>query len=83
MDTEAFRKHAHELVDWMADYFENIEDYPVLPDVKPGDILDQLPKSAPQKAEPFDQIFKDFKEIIIPGMTHWESPNFMAYFPCQ
>ena len=83
MDTEAFRKHAHELVDWMADYFENIEDYPVLPDVKPGDILDQLPKSAPQKAEPFDQIFKDFKEIIIPGMTHWESPNFMAYFPAN
>ena len=83
MDTEAFRKHAHQLVDWMADYFENIEDYPVLPDVKPGDILDQLPKSAPQKAEPFDQIFKDFKEIIIPGMTHWESPNFMAYFPAN
>ncbi len=83
MDTEAFRKHAHELVDWMADYFENIEDYPVLPDVKPGDIFDQLPNSAPQKAESFDQIFKDFKEIIIPGMTHWESPNFMAYFPAN
>lgn len=83
MDTEAFRKHAHELVDWMADYFENIEDYPVLPDVKPGDIFDQLPKSAPQKAESFDQIFKDFKEIIIPGITHWESPNFMAYFPAN
>lgn len=83
MDTEAFRKHAHELVDWMADYFENIEDYPVLPDVKPGDIFDQLPNSAPQKAESFDQIFKDFKEIIIPGITHWESPNFMAYFPAN
>lgn len=83
MDTESFRKHAHELVDWMADYFENIEEYPVLPQVKPGDILKQLPKKAPEKAEHFDQIFEDFKQIIVPGMTHWESPNFMAYFPAN
>jgi len=83
MDTESFRKHAHELVDWMADYFDNIEDYPVLPNVKPGDILKKLPDQAPEKAESFDQIFKDFKEIIVPGMTHWESPNFMAYFPAN
>lgn len=83
MDTESFRKHAHNLVDWMADYFENIEDYPVLPNVKPGDVLKQLPNQAPQSPESFDQIFKDFKEIIVPGMTHWESPNFMAYFPAN
>lgn len=83
MDTESFRKHAHELVDWMADYFENIEDYPVLPNVKPGDILNQIPKKAPENAESFDQIFKDFREVIVPGMTHWESPNFMAYFPAN
>lgn len=83
MDTESFRKYAHELVDWMADYFENIEDYPVLPPVKPGDILKQLPDQAPEKGEAFDRIFKDFKEIIVPGMTHWESPSFMAYFPAN
>ena len=83
MNTEDFRKNAHELVDWMADYFENVEDYPVLPDVKPGDILKQIPKHAPDKAESFDTIFKDFKEVIMPGITHWESPNFMAYFPAN
>jgi aromatic-L-amino-acid decarboxylase len=83
MDTESFRKHAHELVDWMADYFENVEDYPVLPDISPGDILKQIPKEAPGQPEDFGQIFKDFKEIIVPGMTHWESPNFMAYFPAN
>ena len=83
MNTEDFRKHAHELVDWMADYFENVEDYPVLPDVKPGDILKQLPNQAPDKAESFDAIFQDFKDVIMPGITHWESPKFMAYFPAN
>lgn len=81
MDNEAFRKSAHELVDWMADYLGNVEDYPVLPDVAPGDIIKQIPVSPPENSEGFDDIFKDFKEKIIPGMTHWESPNFMAYFP--
>ena len=83
MDTELFRKHAHELVDWMADYFENVENYPVLPDIQPGEILNQLPKNAPDQAESFEKIFQDFKDIIVPGMTHWESPNFMAYFPAN
>lgn len=81
MDNEAFRKSAHELVDWMADYLGNVEDYPVLPDVAPGDIIKQIPFSPPENSEGFDDIFKDFKEKILPGMTHWESPNFMAYFP--
>lgn len=83
MNTEDFRKNAHELVDWMADYFENVEDLPVLPDVKPGDILKQIPNSAPEYPETFDAIFKDFKDVIMPGITHWESPNFMAYFPAN
>ncbi len=83
MNTEEFRKHAHELVDWMADYFENVEKLPVLPNVKPGDILNQLPEKAPEKAESFEAIFKDFKDVIMPGITHWESPNFMAYFPAN
>lgn len=83
MNTKEFRKHAHELVDWMADYFENVEDLPVLPNIKPGDILKQLPSKAPEEPEPFEAIFKDFKDIIMPGITHWESPNFMAYFPAN
>lgn len=83
MNTEDFRKNAHELVDWMADYFENVEDYPVLPDIKPGDIIKQIPNHAPDSAESFDAIFKDFKDVIMPGITHWESPNFMAYFPAN
>lgn len=83
MNTEDFRKYAHELVDWMADYFENVEDYPVLPDIQPGDIFKQIPTEAPKTPESFEAIFKDFKDIIMPGITHWESPNFMAYFPAN
>lgn len=83
MNSEQFRKEAHKMVDWMADYMDNVEEYPVKPNVKPGDILKQIPKKAPEQAESFDTIFKDFKNIIIPGMTHWESPKFMAYFPAN
>lgn len=83
MDNNEFRKHAHQLVDWMADYFEEVEDYPVKPDIQPNDILEQLPESAPDKQEDFEPIFKDFEKIIMPGMTHWESPNFMGYFPAN
>lgn len=83
MDSNQFRKEAHKLVDWMADYMEKVEDYPVKPDVEPGDISRQLPKSAPEESEPFEDIFKDFEEIIMPGMTHWESPYFMGYFPAN
>lgn len=83
MNNEEFRKHGHELVDWMADYFKEVESYPVLPNVAPGDIIKQIPGVAPEKAEAFETIFSDFKEKILPGMTHWESPNFMAYFPAN
>lgn len=83
MNTADFRKHAHELVDWMADYLEGVEDYPVLPKVKPGDIFNQIPEEAPNEPEAFEGIFNDFKEKIMPGITHWESPNFMAYFPAN
>lgn len=83
MENSEFRKNAHELVDWMANYFEEIEEYPVKPNVKPGDILAKLPDSAPVEGESFEAMFDDFKEIIMPGMTHWESPNFMAYFPAN
>jgi aromatic-L-amino-acid decarboxylase len=83
MDQNEFRKNAHELVDWMADYFEEVEEYPVVPDISPGDILQQLAESAPEQPEAFEAIFNDFEETIMPGMTHWESPNFMGYFPAN
>ena len=83
MDNKDFRQHAHELVDWMADYFENIKDYPVKSQVSPGEIYSQIPDSAPTEGQTFQQIFSDFEKIIMPGMSHWQHPNFYAYFPAN
>ena len=83
MTPEEFRKHAHELVDWMADYMENVEKYPVKSPVKPGDIFNRLPDDPPLNPESFNILMKDFEEIIMPGITHWQSPNFFAYFPAN
>jgi aromatic-L-amino-acid decarboxylase len=78
---EDFQKHAHEIVDWLADYYKNIEKYPVKPQLRAGEILSQLPASPPQAGENFPQIFADFERIIVPGLTHWQHPGFYAYFP--
>ena len=83
MNNESFRKYAHELVDWMADYLENIGEYPVRSKAEPGDIFAKLPGKAPLNGESMDLILDDFKRIIIPGMTHWQSPKFFAYFPAN
>lgn len=83
MKPEEFRKHAHELADWMADYMENVEKYPVKSQVAPGDIFNRLPDSPPQEPESFASFMKDFEQIIMPGITHWQSPNFFAYFPAN
>ena len=83
MDIEEFRKHAHSMVDWMADYLKNVEDYPVLSNSKPGEVKAKLPLQFPEHPEDFTEIFKDFEEKIMPGITHWESPNFFAYFPAS
>lgn len=80
MTTDKFRANAHELVDWMCDYMEHIDQYPVKSRVKPGDILRQLPETAPEKGESMEHIFDDFKKIILPGITHWQHPGFFAYF---
>lgn len=81
MSPEQFRTHAHQLVDWMADYIANVGRFPVKPNIQPGDIKKQLPSAIPQTGEPFDNIFTDFENIILPGMTHWQHPQFCAYFP--
>jgi aromatic-L-amino-acid decarboxylase len=83
MNTTDFRKYAHELVEWMADYMENVENQRVTPDIQPYDLYKQLPTQAPQKGESFEQIFADFKHLIVPNMTHWQHPAFFAYFPAN
>src|SRR5437868_8536677 len=75
-----FRRQLHELADWVADYREHIERLPVGPTAKPGTIAAALPKEPPEEGEPFEKIFADFKEIIVPGVLHWGHPQFAAYF---
>jgi len=83
MTNDEFIKRAHELVDWIGNYLEKIERYPVKSQVKPGEIYSSLPEKPPQEGENFRDIFSDFNEIIMPGITHWQSPNFFAYFPAN
>ena len=83
MDAEEFRKHAHTMVDWMADYMDRVEDYPVRAQTAPGDIAGRLPSEAPENGEAMDEIFADFKSIVVPGITHWQHPSFFAYFPAN
>ena len=83
MNSEEFRKYAYELVNWMADYLDDIESYPVKSQSKPGDILHKLPAHPPKEGEPFEKIFHDFQDVIIPGITHWQHPKFFAYFPAN
>ena len=75
-----FRRQLHELADWIADYRENIEQLPVAPKAEPGAIAAQLPKQAPEQGESFEQIFEDFKRLIVPGTLQWGHPQFAAYF---
>jgi len=83
VDKELFRRYGHEFVDWIADYMENIEKLPVMSRVNPGDIKAKIPVAPPQKAESMDRIFDDFKNIILPGITHWQHPGWHAYFPAN
>jgi aromatic-L-amino-acid/L-tryptophan decarboxylase len=76
----SFREDGHRAVDWAADYLERVGDLPVFAQVKPGDIRARLPQSPPEQPESFDAVLRDLDEIILPGITHWQSPRFMAYF---
>lgn len=79
---EDFRRAGHEAIEWVAQYLENTREFPVLPRIKPGDLIDALPASAPDKGQRFDSIFADFKSLVLPAVTHWNHPRFMAYFAC-
>jgi aromatic-L-amino-acid decarboxylase len=83
MTADEFRRVGRSVIDWIADYYENIEGYPVMSQVKPGDIRAELPPLPPQQGESFDQVLGDIERIILPGVTHWQSPNFFAYFPAN
>jgi aromatic-L-amino-acid decarboxylase len=83
MTPQQFRDHGRAMVDWIADYYESIETRPVLSQVKPGDIRKQLPAHAPPQPEDFAAILADIDQVILPGITHWQSPNFFAYFPAN
>jgi aromatic-L-amino-acid/L-tryptophan decarboxylase len=83
MTPDEFRRHGHDVVDWIADYYARVESLPVLSRVEPGQIRAALPSDPPMKGEPFDLILGDIEKIILPGVTHWQSPSFYAYFPCN
>lgn len=80
MDAAEFRRQAHALVDWMATYLEEVERYPVLSRVAPGDVRRALPSQAPEEGEPFAAIAADVERVLVPALTHWNHPGFMAYF---
>ena len=76
-----FREQGKKLIDWIADYYEEIEKYPVLSQIRPGDVFNKLPAKAPAEGESFDTMLTDVEQIIMPGITHWQHPGFFAYFP--
>ena len=83
MSPEEFRRQGHAVVDWIADYHSRVESFPVLSRVQPGEVRSKLPASAPQQGESFEQMLVDVERVILPGITHWQSPNFYAYFPAN
>ena len=80
MSAQEFRRFGHELIDWISDYFERIENLPVLSQIEPGSLKAELPSSPPAHGEPMDQIIADVDRLIVPALTHWCHPSFFAYF---
>jgi aromatic-L-amino-acid decarboxylase len=83
MTPEEFRRYGREVIDWIADYYEQIESFPVLSQVSPGDVRAALPADPPEHGEPFEGVLRDLDEIIVPGLTHWQHPSFFGYFPAN
>ncbi|MEA3511580.1 MAG: pyridoxal-dependent decarboxylase, partial [Actinomycetota bacterium] len=83
MSSGDFRRHGYEVIDWLADYMEDVGNRPITPAVEPGEIRAMLPDAAPETPEPFEAILRDLDEIVMPGITHWQSPGWFAYFPAN
>ena len=81
MNPEEFRRVGHQLIDWIADYRARVADLPVMAQTEPGEVRSQLPSAPPESGESFDGIFRDLEQIIVPGLSHWQSPRFFGYFP--
>lgn len=80
MPAEQLRTHGHRAIDWVVDYLQKVDRYPVLPAIQPGDIRRKLPAAPPQEGEAMDRILADVDRLIMPGITHWSHPRFFAYF---
>jgi len=83
MSAAEFRRHGYAVIDWIADYYERIETFPVLSRVAPGEIRAALPSHPPEDGEQFEDVLRDLDETILPGITHWQHPSFFAYFPAN
>ena len=80
---EDFKKAGYKVVDWLCDYMKGVEKFPVMAQTKPGEIKEKIPTSPPEGAESMEEIFRDFQNIVLPGITHWQHPSFFAYFPAN
>ena len=83
MKNEDFRLVGHQFVDWIADYFENVEKFPILSPLEPGDVKKNIPAVPPSRGEAMEGIFRDFERVLLPGISHWQHPGWFAYFPAN
>jgi len=83
MTPEEFRKFGYRVVDWITDYRGKVSELPVMARTGPGEVKARLPSDPPESPEPFDHIFRDLDEIILPGLSHWQDPRFFGYFPAN
>lgn len=81
MSPDEFRRHGHALIEWLAEYMETVGDREVMPDVAPGEIAASIPASAPEQPEQFEKLIGDLDDVVMPGITHWQSPGWFAYYP--
>ncbi len=83
MTPEEFRENGYAVIDWIADYMEHVEQYPILPEVQPGETAAKIPDTAPETSDGFASMLSDLDAVVMPGVTHWQSPNWYAYFPAN
>jgi aromatic-L-amino-acid decarboxylase len=83
MTPDEFRRHGHEVVEWVASYMERVAELPIASRAAPGEIRGKLPAAAPEAPEPFEALLRDLDDVVLPGITHWQSPGWFAYFPAN